>query len=154
MLYVHFKKIKMDVSSSKTSKQLIDERNDTDGSKNTDELMRIIKKRLAEEKRLGIKSSRNNSLTKNLDSDSKVIKSSEPDLLEQLKKLKEIYSNPSFHNIKINYTYQKAIDQVMQLNKMNAVKLSFDLPWGLFKLRLWVVIITPIYIIRRIKSYY
>ena len=58
------------------------------------------------------------------------------------------------HNIKINYTYQKAIDQVMQLNKMNAVQLSFDLPWGLIKLRLWVVIITPIYIIRRIKSYY
>jgi glycosyltransferase involved in cell wall biosynthesis len=74
--------------------------------------------------------------------------------IKEMTDVKEIYSNPSFHNIKINYTYQKAIDQVMQLNKMNAVKLSFDLPWGLFKLRLWVVIITPIYIIRRIKSYY
>jgi hypothetical protein len=88
------KQIKKDVSSSNTSKQLNNEATDTDGYKTTDELIKIIKKRLAEENRLEIKPSRNKSLSKSLDLDSKVIKSSEPDLLEQLKKLKEIYSNP------------------------------------------------------------
>ena len=74
--------------------------------------------------------------------------------IKEMSNVKEIYSNPNFKNLKTNYTYQKAIDQIMQLNKINAVKLSFDLPWSLIKLRLWVVIITPIYIIRKIKSYY
>lgn len=73
--------------------------------------------------------------------------------IKEMSQVQEIRSSSSFHYIKINYTYQKAIDQVMQLNRINAIRLSFDLPWGYIKIRLWAVIITPFFVMKKIKKH-
>ena len=72
--------------------------------------------------------------------------------IKEMTQVKEISSSKNFYYIKINYTYQKAIDQVLQLNKINAIRLSRTLPWSLIKIRLWAVILTPISVIRRVKG--
>ena len=73
--------------------------------------------------------------------------------IKEMSQVQEIRSSSSFHYVKINYTYQKAIYQVMQLNRINAIRLSSDLPWGFIKLRLWAVIITPSYIIKKMRKH-
>lgn len=74
--------------------------------------------------------------------------------IKEMGQVKEIRSSSSFHYIKINYTYQKAMNQVLQLHKMNAFRLSLNLPWSLIKIRLWAAILSPIFIIKRIKKHY
>ena len=73
--------------------------------------------------------------------------------IKEMSEVNEIRSSSSFHYLRRNYTYQNAIDQVMQLNRINAIRLSFDLPWGFIKIRLWAVIITPLFIIKKIKKH-
>jgi len=71
--------------------------------------------------------------------------------IKEMSHVNEIPSSPNFHCIINNYTYQKAIDQVLQLHKVEAFRMSLDLPLGLMRMRLWLVILTPMFLIKKLK---
>lgn len=71
---------------------------------------------------------------------------------KELQEIEAIRSCSNFHFVKSHITYIKAIQQILQSNKKLAFGLLKDLPWGLFKLKLWLLLVLPVFIVRRLKS--
>ena len=72
--------------------------------------------------------------------------------IKEMSDIKEISFNSSFHYVKNNHIYQKAMNCILRSLKLKAFKLSLELPWGRMKFRLWLVILTPMFIIQKLKN--
>lgn len=72
--------------------------------------------------------------------------------LGEMSEVEAIRSYPNFHFVKSQLTYLKAIHQVLQANKKGAHRLLHDLPWGHLKLRLWIALSLPTFVVRRLKN--
>jgi len=72
--------------------------------------------------------------------------------IKEMSQVEAIKSSSNFHYIKINYTYQKAIDQILLADKKGAFLLSHSLPWSVLKFRLWVIMLVPKFILEKLKS--
>ena len=72
--------------------------------------------------------------------------------LGEMKHVEPIRSSPDFPFVESHFTYLKAMHQVLQANKKAAYRLLHDLPWGRIKLRLWVVLLSPTFVVRRFKN--
>jgi glycosyltransferase involved in cell wall biosynthesis len=72
--------------------------------------------------------------------------------MEEVGKVEAIRACAYFCFIRINYTYQKAIYQILLANKKEALHVSRDLPWGRLKLRVWMALLLPVSVFQRIKS--
>jgi glycosyltransferase involved in cell wall biosynthesis len=72
--------------------------------------------------------------------------------LGEMKEVEAIRSCPNFHFVKSRITYLKAMHQVLQPDKKGAYCLFHDLPWGQLKLKLWVALVLPTFVARRLKN--
>ena len=72
--------------------------------------------------------------------------------LGEMKDVEAIRSCPNFQLLKQHSTYQQAIYQLLQTNRIEAYRLARDLPWGHFKARLWVALMLPGFVVRRLKN--
>lgn len=72
--------------------------------------------------------------------------------IDEMGKTEKIKSCPSFPLIQINAIYQNAIYQILLDNKMEALRLFRDLPWGRLKLRLAAALILPTVLFRHLRS--
>lgn len=72
--------------------------------------------------------------------------------IEEMCKIEAVRSSPCFYFMKIHYTYQKAIYQIIQKNKMEAFHLSHDLPWGQLKIKLWTALLLPDFVFKSLKN--
>ncbi len=61
-----------------------------------------------------------------------------------------IRSCPNFRFAKSVSLYLEAKDQMLRANRMGAYRLLNRLPWGRLKLRLWMALFTPPFILRRL----
>lgn len=59
---------------------------------------------------------------------------------------------PGLKSLKNIYTYQKALYQLFQSDRKGAYRLSNDLPWGRLKFKLWVGLLLPIFVARRLRT--
>jgi glycosyltransferase involved in cell wall biosynthesis len=71
---------------------------------------------------------------------------------KDIKKIEAIRSCPNFYFVKSHITYIKAIRQILLSNKKLAYGLLKDLPWGQFKLKLWILLVLPAFIAQRLKG--
>jgi glycosyltransferase involved in cell wall biosynthesis len=72
--------------------------------------------------------------------------------LKEMKEIEAIRSCSNFHFVKSHVTYIKAVQQIVRSNKKLAYGLFKDLPWGSFKLKLWMLLVLPAFIARRLKG--
>ncbi len=72
--------------------------------------------------------------------------------IEEMGKVETIGCNQNFRFMKINYTYHKAIYQILLANRKEAFRLTHELPLGRFKLRLWTALCLPAFVLRRLRS--
>lgn len=72
--------------------------------------------------------------------------------IDEMSNVDAIRSSPSFHVLRLNYTYQKAIYQILLANKKAAFHLSRDLPRGRLKFRVWTALLLPASVLQRFRS--
>lgn len=61
-----------------------------------------------------------------------------------------IHSCSNLPFVKSQFLYLEAKDQILRANRMGAYRLLNRLPWGLRKLRLWMVLLAPPFVLRRL----
>lgn len=72
--------------------------------------------------------------------------------VQEMQSLDAIQSCRNSHFIKSHFIYIKAFNHILQGEKLAAFKLLKHLHWGLLKLRLWVALLLPIFVVKRIKN--
>jgi glycosyltransferase involved in cell wall biosynthesis len=70
----------------------------------------------------------------------------------EMGKIEAVQASPYFYAVTLNYTYQKAIYQILLANKKDAFRISHDLPLGRLKLKLWTALVLPTSVFQRLKS--
>jgi len=70
----------------------------------------------------------------------------------EMKDLKSIGSSRNAHFIKSHFAYIKSMNFVLLGNKRAAYGLLSELPWGRLKLRLYISLLLPYFIIKRLKN--
>jgi len=66
--------------------------------------------------------------------------------------IKEIKALPNFYSVKFPYIYSQALNQLLDSNRRKSFKLMGKLPWGAFKIRLFFVLLLPVFVIKKIKN--
>lgn len=72
--------------------------------------------------------------------------------LREMSELEPIRSCSGLKSLKNLYTYQKALNQLIKSNRKGAYQLSHDLPLGRLKFRLWIALLLPVIIARKLKT--
>lgn len=70
----------------------------------------------------------------------------------EMKQVEAIQSCRNAHFINSHYAYIKAMNYVLQGNKGAAYPLLRQLPWGRLKIRLWMSLLVPVFVVRRVKN--
>lgn len=70
----------------------------------------------------------------------------------EMKEVEAIKSCRNSHFIKSHFAYIKAVNFVLQGNKRAAHQLLQELPWGQLKFRLWMSLLLPAFVVRRVKN--
>jgi glycosyltransferase involved in cell wall biosynthesis len=61
-----------------------------------------------------------------------------------------IHSCSNFPFVKSQFLYLEAKDQILRANRMGAYRPLNRLPWGRLKLRLWILLLAPPFVLRRL----
>jgi glycosyltransferase involved in cell wall biosynthesis len=73
--------------------------------------------------------------------------------LREMERFEPVRSSRSFHLLANQFTYLKAIQRILKTERKAAYRLSKDLPWGRLKLRLWIGLLSPRFLFRRMSSH-
>ncbi len=72
--------------------------------------------------------------------------------LEAMNGVEAIRSCQNFQLLKQHSIYQQAVYRLLQSDRLGAYRLIRDLPWGHFKVKLWLAQLLPGFVVRRLKN--
>lgn len=72
--------------------------------------------------------------------------------LGEMQEVEAIRSCPTLASTRQYVTYTRALHRLLQADKREAFRLSRGLPWGRRKLRLWIGVCVPTFVVRRLKK--
>lgn len=72
--------------------------------------------------------------------------------LQEMKDVEAVGSRPGFQHLAHHCQYQKAVQRLLEADRLGAFRLARSIPWGELKARLWLALLIPGFLARRLKN--
>jgi len=72
--------------------------------------------------------------------------------IEEMEKVDIIRSSPSFRFVRHDFTYQRALNRLLEGDRRSVFRLLPELPYSRFKIKLCAALLMPLFVVRRLKN--